>query len=161
MAWRIKETQEVLNRRIAWYTAKRNFRLIAFTHVARFGVDCEASRLHCTATKIREARVSHFYATRGYTITEEQADARRFASNPQNRSCIRRQINELVDAQIARDGEPVLSDRAPPEIQMRLSFEESNQPPDFDIAECYVFKVFGPYAGQLTAFWTDEWSSYR
>ena len=130
--------------------------------MARFGVDCEVSRLHCTAEKIREARVSHFYATRGYTITQEQADARRYNANPQNRVCIRRQINELVDAQIARDGEPVHdSGRAPAETQMRLSFEESNQPPDYDLLECYVFKVFGPYAGQLTAFWNDEWSSYR
>jgi hypothetical protein len=160
MAWRIKETKDVLNRRIAWYTAKRNFELIALTHVARFGIDCEHSRTHCTAEKIKEAWVSYFYATRGYTISEEQADTHRYNRNPQNHSTIRRQINELVDAQMARDGE-LVPGRAPPDAQMRLSFEESNQPPDYDIMECHVFKVFGPYAGQLTAFWNDEWSSYR
>jgi hypothetical protein len=130
--------------------------------VARFGVDCELSRTHCTAEKIREARISYFYATRGHTISEQQADTRRYNANPRNPGVIRRSINELVDAQIARDGEPQPpQNTAPPEAQMRLSFEESNMPLDYDIPECFVFKLFGPYSGHLTAFWNDQWSTYR
>ncbi len=110
---------------------------------------------------------------------------RRHARNPNNRLVIRRQMDELVAAQIARDGVPQPpSERPPAEQQIRLGFEETDPPSDWDIPECYVFKVLfvlapacvragfslthcrqhqvlGPYCGVLTAFWNDLWSSNR
>jgi hypothetical protein len=34
-------------------------------------------------------------------------------------------------------------------------------PSNWDIEECWVFKVFGPPSGALSAFWSEEWSQYR
>jgi hypothetical protein len=111
-------------------------------HLARHGVDCDHSRQFCTIEKINEARLSHFYATRGYTRSEQEADTRRHSRNPNNRHTIRRQMDELVAAQIARDGDPQPpAERPPAEAQLRLGFEETDPPSDWDIPECYVFKV--------------------
>lgn len=120
-------------------------------------MDCDASRLHCTAENIHEARVAHFYSTRGYTASEQEADTRRyvaqlsfqmflkryrFRANPRNQHLIRRQIDELAAAQAQRDGPLRVPDNtSPPESQMRLGFIETVQPLDYDIPECHVFKV--------------------
>jgi hypothetical protein len=34
-------------------------------------------------------------------------------------------------------------------------------PSNWDIEECWAFKVFGPPSGALSAFWSEEWSQYR
>jgi hypothetical protein len=34
-------------------------------------------------------------------------------------------------------------------------------PHQWDIEECYAFKVFGPPSGALTAFWSNEWNEHR
>jgi hypothetical protein len=34
-------------------------------------------------------------------------------------------------------------------------------PSNWDIEECWAFKVFGPPSGALSAFWSEEWGQYR
>jgi hypothetical protein len=126
-----------------------------------FGVSFPQSA-HCTLEKITEAYVSHFYATRGYTAAEERGDTNRSRSNGRTAVfAIRRQIDELVEAEYVANGSPVAAERAPPDTHMRRSFTEEAQPSHWDIEERHAFRVFGPPAGALSPFWSNEWNQHR
>ncbi len=128
-----------------------------------FGVRFAQSDL-CTVEKITEAHVSHFYATRGYTAAEQVGDTNRFRANGRGaRFAIRRQIDELVEAEYVVNGGPVsiAGNRAPPDTHLRRSFSEEAQPSHWDLAERHAFRVFGPPAGALTPFWSNEWNEHR
>jgi hypothetical protein len=105
--YRVVETQRVMKLRTAWY-----------------GIDCEQSDF-CTLERIREAYTSHFYATRGYSQIEQQADTSLFRRNGRTaQSSIHRQITELVAAEFELNGEPVRQEHAPCDQQLRQSFQE-------------------------------------
>ena len=144
VSYRVAETLRVLNLRTAW-----------------FGVEF-AQREFCTAEKIEEAHASHFYACRGYLLSEQLADTRNF--DRQRRTSvhsIRRQINEMVESQLQLNGPLVAPARPPSDTQLRQSFVEVPMPALWDIEECYAFKVFGPPSGVLTAFWSEAWATHR
>jgi hypothetical protein len=108
VAYRVQETQRVMKLRTAWY-----------------GVEFDLQHL-CTLENIREAYASHFYATRGISLEAQIEDTRRFTANGRGAQfLIRRQINELVDAEFQVNGQPVVvGTRPPPDAQLRHSFEE-------------------------------------
>ena len=129
------------------------------------GVDF-AHQNHCTPEKIREARYSFYYATRGYTKANEEADKRSFESRGvARRWAIRGQINELVAADESHDAANASEEgtRVAPSADTRQSFVEQDQPAHYDIELGFAFKVFGPYEGALrmTPFWTAAWSQHR
>ncbi len=107
IAWRVAETQRVMKLRVAW-----------------FGIDSSHSE-YCTIERIREAYTSHYYATRGFTIQEQQQDIASFNSNGRRaRHTILRRIQELVDADFELNGQPAAAAIAPAEQQLRSSFQE-------------------------------------
>jgi hypothetical protein len=124
---------------------------------------------HCTADKIREARFSVHYASRGLSKTQEQDDMRIFAAGSTarlQRWAIRGQMTRLVEADEHHEAAnpPVSSGaRAPPAASSRQSFVEQDQPEHYDIELGFAFKVFGPYEGasHMSPFWTSAWSQYR
>jgi hypothetical protein len=107
VAWRVAETRRVMKLRVAW-----------------FGIESLHSSF-CTIERIREAYTSHYYATRGFSIQEQQRDIASFDSGGRRAQfAIRRQMQELVDADFEINGEPVAAAIPPAEQQLRSSFEE-------------------------------------
>jgi hypothetical protein len=107
VAYRVQETQRVMKLRVAWH-----------------GVQFEQQHL-CTLEKIKEAYASHFYATRGISLVEQTEDTRRFALNGRSaRFSIRRQIDELVEAELQVVPIVPVQNRPPPDAQSRNCFEE-------------------------------------
>ena len=121
---------------------------------------------HCTTEKIREARFSYYYATRGYSKAQEESDKSSFESSRlARRWAIRGQMDALVRADEDHEAaNPAAAEnRVPPSADSRQSFVEQDQPAHFDIELGVAFQVFGPYEGNLrmTAFWTAAWSQHR
>jgi hypothetical protein len=107
VAWRVAETQRVMKLRVSW-----------------FGLE-SAHSAFCTIERIREAYVSHYYATRGFSIQEQQQDmSSANAGQRRARYTIRRQIEEIVEADFERNGQPAVPSSAPSDQQLRASFEE-------------------------------------
>lgn len=137
-------------------------RLLALLISCR-GVQFENANL-CTDECIRKARESVYFAARGLTKIQE-VHCRR--SNLEQYRAIFAEVMDEANASESLENnaaEAVIangSTRAPPATSRgsRSSFTEQPQPALYSITIQYVFKVYGPYATDVCAFFQQLWSS--
>lgn len=142
MDWRITQTRKLLKLLISC-------RGVQFEHSSS-----------CTDECIRNARISCHFASRGLTrVQQEQA----MRSRDSRQQLLVRQINREADAneELERNDPPAVETRAPSATTgSRSSFTEQPEPPNYSMEIEHVFRIWGPYATEVSPFFSEMWVTH-
>jgi hypothetical protein len=143
MDWRITATRKLLKLLISC-------RGVQFEHSSS-----------CTDECIRRARISCHFASRGLTrVQQEQA----MRSRDSRQQLLVRQINSEADAneELERSEPSTIENRAPAATNAgsRSSFTEQPEPPNYSMEIEHVFRVYGPYAREVSPFFSELWVTH-